>query len=213
MSLNFSKVTSRTVIKLITYFLNSVLLQEHSYLCVSSFFPPCQHQPHIAKTFVVRQLSKQAFQTSIIVKQQSPAHFEKGIIRSCPSPRVNTNLVHARLHSSSERTANGSPSPRDPTTASTTTRPSAHPLPAKNDASVLPVHTSIVEPKKHSTFAYLEHYFVLTPSEFLLDYTSSDPAFPGADSPFRFFVLVEARPAVPLVALGGDLQGMARLVL
>jgi hypothetical protein len=39
--------------------------------------------------------------------------------------------------------------------------------PIKNDPTVFPVHTSILECKKRFTFTYPECYFVLTPAEFL----------------------------------------------
>lgn len=48
--------------------------------------------------------------------------------------------------------------------------------PSKEDPSVVAVHTGYLERKKRFTRAYRESYFVLTPSGFLHEYSSSDPA-------------------------------------
>ena len=48
--------------------------------------------------------------------------------------------------------------------------------PTKEDPSVIAVHTGYLERKKRFTRTYRESYFVLTPSGFLHEYSSSDPA-------------------------------------
>jgi len=46
--------------------------------------------------------------------------------------------------------------------------------PSKEDPSVIPVHTGLMERKKRFTRSYRESYFVLTPAGFLHEYASSD---------------------------------------
>ncbi len=48
--------------------------------------------------------------------------------------------------------------------------------PGKEDPSVIAVHTGYFERKERFTCTYRESYFVLTPSGFLHEYSSSDPA-------------------------------------
>ena len=71
--------------------------------------------------------------------------------------------------------------------------PEAINYPSKEDPSVIAVHSGYIERKKRFTRAYRESYFVLTPSGFLHEYSSSDPA--QATSPlFSLFL--------PLCTLG-----------
>lgn len=61
--------------------------------------------------------------------------------------------------------------------------------PSKEDPSVIPVHTGLMERKKRFTRSYRESYFVLTPAGFLHEYASSDPASSGGTSPmFSLFL-------------------------
>jgi hypothetical protein len=48
--------------------------------------------------------------------------------------------------------------------------------PSKEDPSVIPVHTGLLERKKRFSRTYRESYFVLTPAGFLHEYASSDVA-------------------------------------
>jgi len=52
--------------------------------------------------------------------------------------------------------------------------------PSKEDPSVLPVHTGLLERKKRFTRAYKESYFVLTAAGFLHEYASSDSSSGGS---------------------------------
>lgn len=71
--------------------------------------------------------------------------------------------------------------------------PSHIQYPSKDDPSIVPVHTGLLERKKRYTRAYREAYYVLTPAGFLHEYASSDPAV--ADRPlFSLFL--------PLCTLG-----------
>jgi hypothetical protein len=47
--------------------------------------------------------------------------------------------------------------------------------PGKNDPSVTPVHTGLLERKKRFTKTYKEGFYVLTPAGYLHEYASSDP--------------------------------------
>ena len=59
--------------------------------------------------------------------------------------------------------------------------------PSKDDPSVIPVHTGLLERKKRYTRTYREAYYVLTPAGFLHEFVSSDPA--QADRPqFSLFL-------------------------
>jgi hypothetical protein len=61
--------------------------------------------------------------------------------------------------------------------------------PSKEDPSVIAVHTGHLERKKRFTRTYRESYFVLTPSGFLHEYSSSDPHSAGSASPmFSLFL-------------------------
>lgn len=61
--------------------------------------------------------------------------------------------------------------------------------PSKEDPSVVPVHTGLMERKKRFTRSYRESYFVLTPAGFLHEYSSSDPASHAGQTPlFSLFL-------------------------
>jgi hypothetical protein len=67
--------------------------------------------------------------------------------------------------------------------------PSTIVYPSKDDPSVAPVHTGLLERKKRYTRAYRESYFVLTAAGFLHEYGSSDPMSPNGREPlFSLFL-------------------------
>lgn len=73
--------------------------------------------------------------------------------------------------------------------------------PSKEDPSVVAVHTGYLERKKRFTRTYRESYFVLTPSGFLHEYSSSDPML-GTSPLFSLFL--------PLCTLGPAASSSAK---
>jgi len=170
----------------------------------------------VSNLAVVRQLHKQvneenALQKSIIIMQQNSAHFEEGIVRAIQSAWQTFDEWQSRMSASVQETwrvlgthmASIHPDHEwisfsarsdhllDPDTP--LRNPETVNYPSKNDPAVNPVHTGYLERKKRFTRTYRESYFVLTPSGFLHEYSSSDPA--PANSPlFSLFL--------PLCTLG-----------
>ena len=67
--------------------------------------------------------------------------------------------------------------------------------PSKEDPSEFAVHSGYLEHKTRFTRAYCESYFVLTPSGFLHEYSSSDPALATSPLFSRFLPLCTLGPA------------------
>jgi hypothetical protein len=167
---------------------------------------------YVANTAVARQLQKQvheenALQKSIIIMQQNSAHFEEGIVRAVQSAWQTFDEWQSRMSNSVQDTwrvlgqhmANLAPDREwisfaarsdhllDPETP--LRNPEHIMYPSKEDSSVIPVHTGLMERKKRFTRSYRESYFVLTPAGFLHEYASSDPASSGGQSPmFSLFL-------------------------
>ncbi|KAK7441839.1 hypothetical protein VKT23_016500 [Stygiomarasmius scandens] len=158
-----------------------------------------KNDPYVANTCVIQQLRKQVhaenlLQKSIIITQANSAHFEEGIVRAIQSAWQTYNEWQARMISSISETQNvlaaqmAALAPdREWLTFSARTdhlldpdtplrNPETIMYPAKDDPSVQPVHTGMMERKKRFTRTYREAYYVLTPAGFLHEYASSDPA-------------------------------------
>lgn len=158
-----------------------------------------KEDPFAVNLAVNRQLQRQvneenALQKSIIIMQQNSAHFEEGIVRSIQSAWQTFDEWQSRMSTSVQETwrtlgvnmaqlmpdrewisfAARSDHLLDPETP--LRNPDAIDYPGKNDPSVVPVHVGLLERKKRFTKAYKEAYYVLTPSGYLHEYTSSDPA-------------------------------------
>ncbi|KAF7972243.1 hypothetical protein HWV62_18660 [Athelia sp. TMB] len=168
--------------------------------------------PYVANSAVARQLQKQvheenALQKSIIIMQQNSAHFEEGIVRSIQSAWQTFDEWQSRMSGSVQDSWRGigasmasllpdrewiafsarSDHLLDPETP--LRNPEYILYPSKEDPSVVPVHTGMMERKKRFTRSWRESYFVLTPAGFLHEYASSDPAADGGHAPmFSLFL-------------------------
>jgi hypothetical protein len=154
---------------------------------------------YVSNVAVVRQLHKQvneenALQKSIIIMQQNSAHFEEGIVCAIQSAWQTFDEWQSRMSASVQDTwrvlgSHMASIPADHEWISFSARsdhlldpdtplrnPEAINYPTKEDPSVIAVHTGYLERKKRFTRTYRESYFVLTPSGFLHEYSSSDPA-------------------------------------
>jgi hypothetical protein len=154
--------------------------------------------PYVQNVLVAKQLQKQvleenALQKSIVIMQQSSAHFEEGIIRSIQSTWQTFDEWQSRMSTTVQQTwrvlaesmASLSPDREwiefaartdhllDPDTP--LRNPDTIEYPFKNDASVVAVHVGLLERKKRWIRSWGEGYFVLTPSGWLHEYASSDP--------------------------------------
>ncbi|EMD33535.1 hypothetical protein CERSUDRAFT_87373 [Gelatoporia subvermispora B] len=160
--------------------------------------------PYVANQSVKRQLVKQvhtenALQKSLLLTQSSSALFEASLIQALQSAWATFAEWRTRMDASIrdvwtglERDMGALPPDRewiafaaredhlvDPETPLRDVQNITYP--AKDDPSVLPVHSGLLERKKRYTRAYREAYYVLTPAGFLHEYASSDPA--QADRP------------------------------
>ncbi|KAI0723694.1 hypothetical protein C8Q72DRAFT_55186 [Fomitopsis betulina] len=160
--------------------------------------------PYVANQAVTRQLVKQvhtenALQKSLLLTQSSSAVFEASLIQALQSAwstfaewrtRMDNNI--RETWNTMERDMSALPPDRewiafaaredhlvDPETP--LRDPQNITYPSKEDPSIIPVHTGLLERKKRYTRAYREAYYVLTPAGFLHEYASSDPAL--ADKP------------------------------
>ncbi|KIM33257.1 hypothetical protein M408DRAFT_326039 [Serendipita vermifera MAFF 305830] len=172
--------------------------------------------PYVQNILVAKQLQKQvleenALQKSIVIMQQSSAHFEEGIVRSIQSTWQTFDEWQSRMSTTVQQTwrilgesmASLSPDREwvefaartdhllDPETP--LRNPDVIEYPFKNDASVIAVHVGLLERKKRWSRSWEEGYFVLTPSGWLHEYASSDP---NARSTPKFSVFL------PLCTLG-----------
>ncbi|RSH92712.1 hypothetical protein EHS25_008158 [Saitozyma podzolica] len=134
-----------------------------------------------------------ALQKSIVIMQQNSAHFEEGIVRSIQSAWQTFDEWQARMSTSVQETwrqlgvnmaqlmpdrewisfAARSDHLLDPETP--LRNPDLIDYPGKNDPSVTPVWTGMLERKKRFTKSYKEGFYVLTPAGYLHEYSSSDP--------------------------------------
>ena len=153
--------------------------------------------PFVANQAVLRQLNKQVheenlLQKSIIIIQQSSAHFEESLIRSVQSAwatydewlsRSSVTIQGIwrgladqmnRLEADKEWLAFAARTDHllDPETPLRS--PDVIVYPAKEDQSVMAVHTGLLERKQRFTRTFKESYYVLTPAGFLHEYESSD---------------------------------------
>ncbi|KAF8623293.1 hypothetical protein AX17_007465 [Amanita inopinata Kibby_2008] len=168
--------------------------------------------PYVANQAVHRQLQKQVheenlLQKSIVIMQQNSAHFEEGIVRAIQSAWQTFDEWQSRASAIIQDTyrslsthlgslatdkewisfAARSDHLLDPETP--LRNPENVIYPGKDDPAVSAVHTGLLERKKRFTRAYHESYFVLTPAGYLHEYTTSDPATPGGQSPiFSLFL-------------------------
>jgi hypothetical protein len=154
--------------------------------------------PYVQNVLVWKQLQKQvleenALQKSIVIMQQSSAHFEEGIVRSIQSTWQTFDEWQSRMSTTVQQTwrilgesmASLSPDREwvefaartdhllDPDTP--LRNPEVIEYPFKNDASVVAVHVGLLERKKRWSRSWHEGYYVLTPSGWLHEYASSDP--------------------------------------
>ncbi|KAG8978051.1 hypothetical protein FRC05_011166 [Tulasnella sp. 425] len=154
--------------------------------------------PFCQNLIVTKQLVKQvneenALQKSIILMQQNSAHFEEGIVRSIQSAWQTFDEWQTRMSASVQETwrtlgssmASLAPDREwiafsarsdhliDPDTP--LRNPDTIEYPSKEDPSVVPLHTGMLERKRRYTRAYRESYFVLTAAGFLHEYNSADP--------------------------------------
>lgn len=158
-----------------------------------------KEDPFAVNMAVMRQLQRQvheenALQKSIVIMQQNSAHFEEGIVRSIQSAWATFDEWQSRMSTSVQETwrqlgvnmaqlmpdrewisfAARSDHLLDPETP--LRNPDAIDYPGKNDPSVVPVHTGLLERKKRFTKSYKEGFYVLTPAGYLHEYASSDPS-------------------------------------
>ena len=157
-----------------------------------------KEDPFAVNLAVTKQLQKQvaeenALQKSIVIMQQNSAHFEEGIVRSIQSAWQTFDEWQSRMSTSVQETwqqlgvnmaqlmpdrewisfAARSDHLLDPETP--LRNPDNIDYPGKNDPSVQPVHTGLLERKKRFTKSYKEGFYVLTPAGYLHEYASSDP--------------------------------------
>jgi hypothetical protein len=179
---------------------------------------------YVANLAVFRQLHKQvneenALQKSIVIMQQNSAHFEEGIVRAIQSAWQTFDEWQSRMSAAVQDTwrvlgAHMASIPPDHEWISFSARsdhlldpdtplrnPETISYPSKDDPSVVAVHTGYLERKKRFTRTYRESYFVLTPSGFLHEYSSSDPML-GISPLFSLFL--------PLCTLGPAASSSAK---
>ncbi|KAH9988228.1 hypothetical protein BJV77DRAFT_964524 [Russula vinacea] len=142
-----------------------------------------QEHAAAANLAVIRQLHKQvneenALQKSVIIMQRNSAHFEGIDTRRSLGHSYGQHPPDHEWISFSAR-FNHLLDPDKPLRNHETIN-----YPSK-EASVFAVHSGYLERKTRFTRAYCENYFVLTPSGFLHEYSSSNPA--QATSPLSLF--------------------------
>lgn len=157
-----------------------------------------KEDPFAVNMTVLKQLQRQvqeenSLQKSVVIMQQNSAHFEEGIVRSIQSAWATFDEWQARMSTSVQETwrtlgvnmaqlmpdrewisfAARSDHLLDPETP--LRNPDMIDYPGRNDPSVTPVHTGLLERKKRFTKSYKEGFYVLTPAGYLHEYASSDP--------------------------------------
>ena len=156
-----------------------------------------KEDPFAVNMAVNKQLQRQvqeenALQKSIVIMQQNSAHFEEGIVRSIQSAWSTFDEWQSRMSTSVQETwrqlgvnmaqlmpdrewisfAARSDHLLDPETP--LRNPDMIDYPGKNDPSVVPIHTGLLERKKRFTKSYKEGFYVLTSAGYLHEYASSD---------------------------------------
>ncbi|EJD49586.1 hypothetical protein AURDEDRAFT_112445 [Auricularia subglabra TFB-10046 SS5] len=183
--------------KLISDLAKNIAIFKNNPMTVSS-----KDDPYILNMQVMKQLQKQvneenALQKSIIIMQQNSAHFEEGVVRSIQSAWQTFDEWQSRMSTAVQDTwrmlgqnmaslqpdyewvsfAGRSDHLLDPDTP--LRNPETIEYPSKEDQSVVPLHTGMLERRKRFTRTYRESYFVLTPSGYLHEFASSDPHAAG----------------------------------
>jgi hypothetical protein len=153
--------------------------------------------PFVANQTVLRQLNKQVqeenlLQKSIIIIQQSSAHFEESLIRSIQSAwatydewLTRSSVTTQGIWRGLADQMNGLEADKEWLSFAARTDHLLDPetplrssdvitYPAKEDPSVMPVHTGLLERKQRFTRTFKESYYVQTPAGFLHEYESSD---------------------------------------
>ncbi|KAH7106392.1 hypothetical protein BKA62DRAFT_687045 [Auriculariales sp. MPI-PUGE-AT-0066] len=179
--------------KLISDLARDIAVFKNSPMQVST-----KSDPYIVNMNVMRQLHKQvqeenALQKSIIIMQENSSHFETGIVRSIQSAWATFNEWQSRMSTSVQdswrllgESMGGLPPDQewvsfagrsdhllDPDTP--LRNPETISYPSKDDPSVVPLHTGMLERRKRFTRSYRESYYVLTASGYLHEFVSSDP--------------------------------------
>ncbi|KZV90835.1 hypothetical protein EXIGLDRAFT_616364 [Exidia glandulosa HHB12029] len=179
--------------KLISDLAKSIAVFKNNPMTVST-----KDDPYILNMHVMKQLQKQvneenALQKSIIIMQQNSAHFEEGVVRSIQSAWQTFDEWQSRMSTAVQDTwrilgqnmaalapdnewisfAGRSDHLLDPDTP--LRNPDTIEYPSKEDPSVIPLHTGMLERRKRFTRSYRESYFVLTSSGYLHEFASSDP--------------------------------------
>lgn len=134
-----------------------------------------------------------ALQKSIIIMQQNSAHFEEGVVRSVQSAWQTFDEWQSRMSTQIQETwktmsLSMASLPADREWISFSARsdhlidpdtplrnPETIEYPCKEDPTVIPVHTGLLERKKRFTRSYRESYYVLTAAGYLHEFLSSDP--------------------------------------
>ncbi|CAD6567139.1 MAG: hypothetical protein CYPHOPRED_001457 [Cyphobasidiales sp. Tagirdzhanova-0007] len=178
--------------KVITDLARSITMLKNTPMGVTA-----REDPWYTNQLVATQLQKQvqeenALQKSIIIMQQNSAHFEEGVVRALQSAWETFDTWSGRMSTSVQQTwetmgtlmksvspdtewiafAARSDHLLDPETP--LRNPDHINYPGKDDPSVIPVHTGLLERKKRFTSSYKEGYYVLTPSGYLHEHASSD---------------------------------------
>lgn len=179
--------------KLISDLAKNIAVFKNNPMTVSN-----KDDPYIGNMLVLRQLQKQvneenALQKSIIIMQQNSAHFEEGVVRSIQSAWQTFDEWQSRMSSAVQDTwrilgqnmaalapdhewisfAGRSDHLLDPDTP--LRNPGTIEYPSKEDPSVIPLHTGMLERRKRFTRSYRESYYVLTASGYLHEFAGSDP--------------------------------------
>lgn len=178
--------------KVITDLARSITMLKNTPMGVTA-----KEDPWYTNQLVAVQLQKQvqeenSLQKSIIIMQQNSAHFEEGVVRAIQSAWETFDTWSGRMSSSVQQTwevmgqlmKNVQPDTEwiafaarsdhllDPETP--LRNPEHINYPGKDDPSVIPVHTGLLERKKRFTKSYKEGYYVLTPAGYLHEHASSD---------------------------------------
>jgi len=178
--------------KVITDLARSITMLKNTPMGVTA-----KEDPWYTNQLVAVQLQKQvheenALQKSIIIMQQNSAHFEEGVVRAIQSAWETFDTWSGRMSQSVQQTwetmgtlmKNVQPDTEwiafaarsehllDPETP--LRNPDHINYPGKDDPSVIPVHTGLLERKKRFTKSYKEGYYVLTPAGYLHEHASSD---------------------------------------
>jgi len=193
--------------RVITDLARSITMLKNTPMAVTA-----KEDPWYTNQLVAVQLQKQvqeenALQKSIIIMQQNSAHFEEGVVRAIQSAWETFDTWSGRMSSSVQQTwdtmgqlmksvqpdtewiafAARSDHLLDPETP--LRNPEHINYPGKDDPSVIPVHTGLLERKKRFTKSYKEGFYVLTPAGYLHEHASSD-SYTGNQSAPRLSIFL-----------------------